>query len=93
MQGDTGDESSETTTSDVGSESPTEAAPAPADPDYRMLTEKQLRRALLTIEDLPPGYSADPGQLGERPEVLRLQAGQGPDQGISGLHKGRRVRC
>ena len=32
----------------------------PAQVEYEQLTEKQLRDALVTIADMPPGYAADP---------------------------------
>lgn len=62
------DQATEQNSAEAGADSQSPALTVPAEPDkpeYQELTERQLRAALLTIDDLPPGYSADPPDEGE----------------------------
>jgi len=46
-------------------------------PEYQLLTSGQLRAALLTIDDLPPGYAADPPDDGSG---VAKYCGSAPDK-------------
>lgn len=80
--GDADTRSTESSAADNGSESPTSTEPA--EPEYQQLTKKQLQGSLLTIEAMPPGYSADPPDdgssvakyCGSAPKKAPTKAGQ-----------------
>lgn len=83
-----GEDTSSGASSQVSSSPSTSAEPPaetePPEPSFRQMSEKQLRNTLLTIDALPPGYSADPpdngasvaAYCGSAPERAPTKVGQ-----------------